>query len=171
MRNSLLSRLLSASDAQQTMSQLEADFKRSGNPVYISWALKVCRQASLQSPAWIIQYLTDKAEAIAPALQEAAQSNHSVREAQLVGGIMGFGGAGTGQPGRYKQAEQLERDRDIHRDIRRELDSRSNKGRAKLDQIYTDVAAARALSRSTVVRAYLRIEKSEYGWPARKRKA
>jgi hypothetical protein len=85
---------------------------------------------------------------------EVAGGQPVKRESERVGKALGFGKDGPGRGGWFKHATMLERERAIYF----EVGDRVQAG-VKLDFAYDDVARALNVSRSTIVRAYLRITK------------
>lgn len=144
----------SVDDAHRALSRLEADYRCYQNPVYAWCALAICKRARIPQPAWIFEeYLWPKAEAILGILHEAANGKRFSREAHLVCALL-FGSFGAGQGSPFKHAVQLERDREIHKAVQRQLQEG-----VKLDAVYSEVAKQLAVSRSTVVRAHLRMKR------------
>jgi hypothetical protein len=144
----------SIDDAHRALSGLEADFRRFRNPFYVWRALALCKRASMPIPPWVIEDLMSRSERLFEVLHQAACGKRSKREAHLVGTVLGFGSIGTGQGSRFKCAMQLERDREIHQAVQRQLQQG-----VKLDSVYSEVAKPLGVSRSTVVRAHLRMKR------------
>ena len=85
---------------------------------------------------------------------EVASGASVKRESERVGRALGFGLDGPGRGGWFKHATMLERDRTVYLAVGDELEAGT-----KLDFAYDEVAKALGVSRSTIVRAWLRIKK------------
>jgi hypothetical protein len=139
---------------ESALRELEADFGRDGNPIHAWEALAVARRYGIDSPDWVEDFLTDVADRILEIRDEVAGGKPVKRESERVGKALGFGKDGPGQGGWFKHATMLERDRTIYF----EVGDRVQAG-VKLDFAYDEVAKVLNVSRSTIVRAYLRITK------------
>lgn len=139
---------------ESVMRELEADFGRDGNPVHAWEALTVARRYGIDPPVWVDDFLTDAADRILEIREEVAGGRPVKREAERVGKALGFGNDGPGQGGWFKHATMLERDRTIYFEVNDKL-----RTGIKLDFAYDEVAKASSMSRSTIVRAFLRITK------------
>jgi len=139
---------------ESAVRELEADFSRDGNPIHAWEALAVARRYGIDPPDWVEDFLTDAADRILEIRDEVAGGQPVERESERVGKALGFGKDGPGRGGWFKHATMLERDRTIYF----EVGDRVQDG-VKLDFAYDDVARALNVSRSTIVRAYLRITK------------
>ena len=115
---------------------------------------RVARRYGIDPPGWVENFLADAADRIMEMRAEVADGKPIKREAQREGRALGFGKDGPGQGGWFRHATMLQRDRVIYFAV-------SDKVQAgvKLDFAYDDVARSLNVSRSTVVRAYLRITK------------
>jgi hypothetical protein len=139
---------------ESVLRELEDDFGRDGNPVHAWEAFAVARRYGIDRPEWVEDFLTDVADRILEIRDEVADGKPTKREAQRVGKALGFGKDGPGQGGWFKHATMLERDRTIYFEVGDKVQAGG-----KLDFAYDDVAKAWKVSRSTIVRAYLRITK------------
>lgn len=133
--------------------ELEEDFKREGNPVFIWQAIAIARRYGIELPEWVLEYLAASADSLLDIREEVADGKRAGKEAERVGKVLGFGTDGPGQGGWFKHATILERDRNVFFEIGDRLGAGM-----KLDFAYDEVARALGTSRSTVVRAYLRIK-------------
>jgi hypothetical protein len=136
------------------LHELEADFSREGNPVYSWEAVAIARRYGIAPPDWAQDFLADAADRIMEICDEVASGTSVNRESERVGRALGFGLDGPGQGGWFKHATMLKRDRTIYSAVGDELEAGS-----KLDFAYDEVARALCVSRSTIVRAWLRIKK------------
>jgi hypothetical protein len=139
---------------ESVLRELEADFGRDSNPVHAWEALAVARRYGIDPPHWVKHFLFDAADRILEIRDEVAGGRPVNRESERVGKALGFGKDGPGQGGWFKHATMLERDRTIYFEISDKLVTGM-----KLDFAYDEVAKASSVSRSTIVRAYLRIMK------------
>jgi hypothetical protein len=137
------------------MRELEVDFLRDGNPVHAWKAFAIACQAKIALPDWLLTYLIESADRILKVHGEVADGSPIAREAEHAGKALGFGSGGPGRgKGGFRQAALLERDRTLHLEVCREVNAGN-----KLDLAYDAVVAANGVSRSTVVRAYLRVKR------------
>jgi hypothetical protein len=136
------------------LHELEADFSREGNPLYAWEAVAIARRYGIASPDWAQDFLADAADRIMEIRDEVASGTSVKRESERVGRALGFGLEGPGRGGWFKHATMLERDRTIYLAVSDELEAGT-----KLDFAYDEMAKALDVSRSTIVRAWLRIKK------------
>jgi hypothetical protein len=136
------------------LHELKADFSREGNPVYAWEAVAIARRYGIAPPEWAQDFLADAADRIIEIRDEVASGTSVQRESERVGRALGFGLDGPGRGGWFKHATMLERDRTIYLAVGDELEAGT-----KLDFAYDEVAKALGVSRSTIVRAWLRIKK------------
>lgn len=134
------------------LAELAVDFEREGNPVHAWEAVAVAARSGIERPDWVENFIDEQAARIMEIREQVSEGHPVGREADRVGKALGFAIDGPGQGGRFKQATMLQRDRTIYFEIRDKLDSD-----VKLDAAYSEVATAFGVSRSLVVRAYLRI--------------
>ncbi len=139
---------------ESALVELEFDFERDGNPVFAWEAVAVTQRYRITLPDWVKGYLTASAGRILDIRDEVAGGKAVNKEAVRVGKALGFGVGGVGNGGWFKHATMLQRDRAIYLEIRRKLDAGS-----KLDFAYDDVAKMQKISRSTIVRTFLRVAK------------
>ena len=139
-------------NARDMLRELEADFNRDRNPVHVFEALALALRHEISMPEWVKKYLGDTADLILNIRKEVAAGKPVFREAERVGKALGFGTEGPGRSGWFKQATMLERDRAIYCGVVDELGLGN-----QLDHAYDNLSKFQKVSRSTIVRAYLRI--------------
>jgi hypothetical protein len=139
---------------ESVLSELGADFDHEGNPVFAWEALAIAHRYEIAPPDWVQGYLSGSANRILKIRDEVAGGMPVKREALQVAQALGFGVGGAGNSGCFKHATMLQRDRTIYLEVRKRLDAGS-----KLDFAYDDVAKMLNVSRSTIVRAFLRFTK------------
>ena len=139
---------------QAALWELEADFRRDGNPVNPWEALAVACRYGIDPPDWVQDFFADAANGFIEILNEVANGKAVKRELERVGQALGFGTDSPGRRGWFKHATMLKRDRTIFFEVGNKLEAG-----IKLDFAYDQVAKELDVSRSTVVRAYLRVKK------------
>ena len=137
---------------RSALQELEADFARDGNPVHAWGAFVIARTYENDTPEWVLNFVYDVARGILDICGEVSQGKPAIREAERVGKVLGFGTDGRGRGGWFKRATMLHRDRTIYFKVGSKL-----KAGMKRNFAYDDVAKTLNVSRSTIVRAYLRI--------------
>jgi hypothetical protein len=152
--------------AESALSELQAYYKRDGNPVFVWQAVNAARGYSVEWPDWVYDYLLDAADRIMEIKQEVAERQPARREAERVGKALGFGVEGPGQGGRFKQASMLDRDRDIYFRVHEWMEAerkRYPKREPNLSGAYDAVKDQLGLDRSTIQRGYARIRDLQAG--------
>jgi hypothetical protein len=147
------------SDVPSRLRELEVDYLRDGNPVHAWKAFAMACEAKIALPDWSLTYLIESADRILKVHGEVAHGPPIEREAEHAGKALGFGSGGPGRgKGWFRQAVLLERDRALYSEVCIEINAGN-----KLDLAYDAVVAAnvagKGVSRSTVVRAYLRVKR------------
>ncbi len=146
--------------ARAVLIELENDFKREPNPVFVWQAFGIALSCGAEQPDWVTEHLADVADRI----QEIGDDNQTGRrltEAELVGKALGFSHGGKGQTGRFAHAKQVQRDRDICLRVDQWLSEqrlRKPKARLKVSSAYAEVAAEFGVDASTIGRAYRRMK-------------
>lgn len=146
--------------ARAQLSELEDDFKREPNPVFVWEAFRIAQAYGVELPDWVIDHIGDVADAIHD-ICEGDQDGRQLTEAELVGKALGFSQGGRGQTGCFAHAKQVQRDKDIYFRVEEWLSEQklqNPKWRPKHSRACAEVATEFGLDASTIGRAYKRIK-------------
>jgi hypothetical protein len=139
------------------LAQLEADFRRDGNPVHVLQAVAIAGIDDTAFPDWVREFLVDSAERILELREAVVRGKRVDREADSVGKALGFGTGGPGSGGWFKRSTMLARDREIHSRVRQWIERARGQypdREPKLTSAYYEVAGELHVDPSTVQRAY-----------------
>jgi hypothetical protein len=146
--------------ARAQLSELEDDFEREPNPVFVWEAFRLAQSYGAELPDWVVDHIGDVADTIHDICEED-QAGRKLTEAELVGKALGFSQGGRGQTGWFAHAKQVQRDKDIYFRVEEWMSEQKLQNptrRPKLSSAYAEVAAELGLDASTIGRAYRRIK-------------
>jgi hypothetical protein len=139
------------------LKDLKAHYKHTKNPFHAWEAIATARAYSVRMPKWVLEYLGRVAvDIVKPEGDEVTETPRKKKEseAERIGKIAGFSGGGRGQTGMFKKAITWKRDHAIYRDMLDQIEAG-----VKEDFAYNIVAQEHGISRSTVVKAFVRMRR------------
>lgn len=148
--------------AEALLAQLEADFAREGNHVFVWQGYLVARRYGIDVPEWVQDQMDNYADGIVELLEQVESGKPIGKESVKVGQTLGFGLQGQGGTGLFARAVQQSTDREIYFEVEDRLEEEQAKWpdrNPKLTSIYAEVGAKLGRDASTVRRAYQRMKR------------
>jgi hypothetical protein len=142
------------SNVDAKIQQRTADYHPEANLLDAVLTFAIARRAGTDPPRWSLALLVGLADLIRKLFDEVASGAPVKGAVAHVCTALGLDADGTGIRTLIKQTAKRERNRAIYLEV-----NNATKMGTKLDFAYTEIAMARNVSRSTIVRAYLQIKK------------
>jgi hypothetical protein len=138
------------------LAELEEDFKRKPNPLFVFKARGIAQSCGLEQPEWVDDQLDGMTDGVL-AIEDSNEDGPGATEAELVGKALGFSRQGKGQTGWFAHAKQVQRDREIYLRVEELLAERKlqkPKFRPKITRVRAEVADEFDVDETTVRRAH-----------------
>ncbi len=138
--------------------ELEEDFQREPNPVFVWKAFRTAESCGVEIPEWVLDRIAEVAERICDLGEEDTVSEHTLTEAERIGKALGFSQGGKGTTGRFAHAKQIERDRAMYYQVEDWMaEQRLHNPKPKLTRAYAEIADQFGVEATMVGRAYRRM--------------
>jgi hypothetical protein len=136
------------------LTDLEEDFRESGNPVCPWLAMQYTLRNGSKLPKWAEDYFAQTANGVEAIVEEARAKKAMGRVADRIATLMGFGNDDDGQSRWFAHTALRERDWRLHDAVVTEIVWKG----AVRKNAYGDVAKAHGVSPATVGKAFARME-------------